>query len=337
MPKANTPRTPSAHSKPIPSTSVATKEAQRKANNARITELLYKIRHSAGLAKSFSRPAVNTGEYCQKKAVIFTGQSDNANSSNHPGVSKLGQLYYRVFCSNSNEFVRLVWEPKQIPQHFLESNAELINLLVAREMLRPIPRTGSMSKGNTHCTASSSSTTSCSKVISLGTSTLTVVISDDDSDVEIIDGESGPPSYQHILVEQATVRSSPAPSSTAPKCKLLRTSRVQRDSLIAEAMSSPASSDKDEVEHHFRTKHGVQTSITLYVFTKLGANLDKQLVGLKSAHSIDQYIAATGVWREIKWNSPFVVRAGSVIAVKASNVTVNDWNIHAPHIFDNQA
>ncbi|KAE9395258.1 hypothetical protein BT96DRAFT_942529 [Gymnopus androsaceus JB14] len=124
----------------------------------------------------------------------------------------------------------------------------------------------------------------------------------------------------NLLVQDDLFGSSPAPSSAVPKCKLLQTSRVQWDRLIAEAMSSPASSDKDEVEQHFRTKHGAQTSITLQtanicpIYVKLGiapgsiillgANLDKQLVGLKSAHSIDRYIAVTVVWREIKWNTP---------------------------------
>lgn len=59
-------------------------------------------------------------------------------------------------------------------------------------------------------------------------------------------------------MERATLSSSPA------------TSKVRRDRLVAAAMSSsPASSDKDEVEQHFRTKAAAQISVTLYVFAKV--------------------------------------------------------------------
>ena len=63
----------------------------------------------------------------------------------------------------------------------------------------------------------------------------------------------------------------------------------------------------------------------------------KQLgpLGLKSTSSIDRYIAPTGTWRLIRWNTPFMVRTNAIIALKLSNVTVKDWKIHAPHIFDN--
>ena len=96
MPKTVIPRMPAAHAPPV---NVASKQAQRKANGARITVLLHEIHLSAGLGQSFECPAVNADEYCQKKLMIFTGQTENMNSSNHPCFSRLGQLYYKV-CIN---------------------------------------------------------------------------------------------------------------------------------------------------------------------------------------------------------------------------------------------
>lgn len=150
-------------------------------------------------------------------------------------------------------------------------------------MLRPIPRTGSKSKGKKDsCVAVSRSNTAVSSgssnVMSSGSSarasTLTTIVisdDDDDSDVEIVDVEPGVPNYQRILVERATLSSSPAAS------------KVRRDRLIAAAMSSsPATSDKDEVEQHFRTKAAAQTSVTLYVFAKVTNRLPTSFLPIDS-------------------------------------------------------
>lgn len=78
----------------------------------------------------------------------------------------------------------------------------------------------------------------------------------------------------------------------------------------------------------------VKISVVPGTFITLGEHLLKHLSALRSTPSIDRYIPMSGVWREIKWNTPFSVRDGSVIAVKPSGVTLIDWDIHAPHIFD---
>ncbi|KAE9393535.1 hypothetical protein BT96DRAFT_999400 [Gymnopus androsaceus JB14] len=365
MPKVATPRTPNLRSHVTPNP--ATKTAQRRANRDNIQQLLYNIRRTAGLTKSFRRPVLGNGEYAKFKPLVFTGDTDNFNSSDHPHFADLGRLYYPVL--RSNQLFRLIWEPQWIPLCHLQASDELLSLLLACELLRAIPRTGSKSKekeGSSSLTSAASvshsntnpSSRSSNSVASSSrdrrSAMTTLVISDDDGDsnIEIVD-------VSNVLMRRATLSSLPADSSPAPKCKLLRdaTSNAQRDRFIAEAMSSsPVSSDKDEVEQHLRTKAVAQTSVTLYVFTdtksdlcpidvklgiapgsfiSLGAYLEKQLVGLKSARSIDRYIAVTGVWREIKWNTPFVVRNGSIIALKPSNVTLKDWHIHAPHIFNN--
>ncbi|KAE9389522.1 hypothetical protein BT96DRAFT_1003161 [Gymnopus androsaceus JB14] len=314
MPKAATSKTPTLHSNAM--CNPTTKTSQCNANRENIQQLLYNIRHAAGLPKSFRRPALGLGEYAKAKPEVFTGDMDNVNSPDHLCFLELRQLYYLVY--HSNQFSRIIRDPQQIPLHYLQANNELLNLLLARKMLRPIPRTGLKGKKDSSPTSSSSTTVSHSNtapanrscnVMSSGTSARTftsmpLVISDDkdDSDIEIINVESGAPNYQRIMVERATLNSSPATSSAAPKPIFLRddaNSKARWDRIIAKAMSSsPASSDKDEVKLCFRTKHGAQTSITLYVFTKtnsdirpihvklgiapgsiilLGENLDKQL------------------------------------------------------------
>lgn len=79
----------------------------------------------------------------------------------------------------------------------------------------------------------------------------------------------------------------------------------------------------------------IKISVLPGTFITLGEHLLKHLSALRSAPSIDRYMPTSGVWKEIKWNTPFSVRDGSVIAVKSSKVTLKDWDIHAPHIFDN--
>lgn len=91
-----------------------------------------------------------------------------------------------------------------------------------------------------------------------------VITDDDESDIEIVDFRPRP-NYQRILVERATMNSSPATSDKGDAA-----SKTQRDRIIADAMSSsPASSEQDEVEQLIRSKAVARTTITLYVFTKV--------------------------------------------------------------------
>lgn len=104
MPKTISPRTPASRLNPV--LNVATKVLQRKANSARIRELLHEIRRAAGLPMSFRRLVVNPGEYCANKQDIFIGDSDNVNSSNHPRFSELGQLYRKV-CVDKTSYLSI--------------------------------------------------------------------------------------------------------------------------------------------------------------------------------------------------------------------------------------
>jgi len=94
MPKDSTPKTRSSQATSF--SSAATKTAQRTANNARISKLLFEIRRAAGLPKSFSQPALNHGEYAASKSHIYMGESDDVNSIHHPRFNQLGQLYRQV-------------------------------------------------------------------------------------------------------------------------------------------------------------------------------------------------------------------------------------------------
>jgi len=97
MPKAATPKTPTSRSNAT--RNPATKTSQRNANREKIQQLLYDIRHAAGLPKSFRRPALGLGEYAKAKPEVFTGDTDNVNSPDHPRFLELGQLYYLVCIS----------------------------------------------------------------------------------------------------------------------------------------------------------------------------------------------------------------------------------------------
>jgi len=153
-----------------------------------------------------------------------------------------------------------------------------MSLLVAREMLRPIPRTRSSPKGNA---ISSSSTSTHSKQISSDSTTIEISDDEDDSDIEIIDvgpGVSNYPNYQRILAERVTLNSSPATSRAASKRMGDAGSKAQRDRIIANAMSSsPVSSDKDEVEQLIRSKADAHTRVILYVFTKVNRFEDNNI------------------------------------------------------------
>lgn len=63
--------------------------------------------------------------------------------------------------------------------------------------------------------------------------------------------------------------------------------------------------------------------------------VEKQLVasGLTRSSPIQRFIPYTSVWRDIHWDTPFMVKSGAVIALKLSPVVVKDWHIHAPHLF----
>ncbi|KAE9386215.1 hypothetical protein BT96DRAFT_1006318 [Gymnopus androsaceus JB14] len=78
---------------------------------------------------------------------------------------------------------------------------------------------------------------------------------------------------------------------------------IRRTAGLATSFRRPTKSNLRPID--------VKLGIAPGSFILLGAYLEKQLVGLKSVRSIDRYIAVTGVWREIKWNTPFVVRDGS--------------------------
>lgn len=180
-----------------------------------------------------------------------------------------------MFRSESKQFHGVVRDPNKIPRHLLESNDELINLLAAREMLRPIPKTGSRSQGS-KCSASSSLPTTSrsnhtSKVTSSGTSArssplTTLVNSDGENESEVEISEVAPYNYQRMLVERATLESSPATSSEGPKRLFYQGSNARRDNAT---YSSPASSDRDEVEQRFKAKAAAKTCVTLYVFPKV--------------------------------------------------------------------
>ncbi|KAE9390341.1 hypothetical protein BT96DRAFT_946181 [Gymnopus androsaceus JB14] len=351
MPKASTPKTRSSQATSF--SSAATKTAQRTANNARISKLLFEIRRAAGLPKSFSRPTLNHGEYAASKSRIYMGESDNVNSIHHPRFNQLGQLYRQTF-------VRLAWDVEQIPRHVLEANNELIDLLTAREMLKRVPRASSSSKAKQSSNTSTATSFPSSSTTASGSSSLPMVITDDDeSDIEIVDFRPRP-NYQRILVERATMNSSPATSDKGDA-----TSKTQRDRIIADAMSSsPASSEQDEVEQLIRSKAVARTTITLYVFTKTRSTLQStraleveldvasgsfitldrlgsQLgpLGIKANSSIERYLALSATWRPIRWDTPFRVTTNSIMALKLSNaeldaltmiwVVRNDLEIHA--------
>ncbi|KAE9402366.1 hypothetical protein BT96DRAFT_991171 [Gymnopus androsaceus JB14] len=311
MPKATTPKTRSSQA--ASSSSAATKTAQRTANNARICELLYEIRHAAGVPKSFSRPAVIHGEYAASKSRIYMGEGDNVNSIHHPRFDQLGQLYQQVCIGSTrllriratdlspriyraHTFVRLAWDVQQIPRHFLEANHELIDLLTAREMLKPpssfLPPALPLS----------------------GSSSSPMVITDDDkSDIEIIDFDPRL-NYQRIL--------------------------AQRDRIIADTMSSsPVSSEQDEVEQLIRSKAVARTTITLYVFTETRSTIQStRALEVKLGVASGSFITLDRLrttWRPIRWDTPFRVTTNAIMALKLSNVTVKDWKIHAPHIYEN--
>lgn len=63
--------------------------------------------------------------------------------------------------------------------------------------------------------------------------------------------------------------------------------------------------------------------------------IEKQLIasGLKRSLSIQRFIPYTSVWRDIHWDTPFLVKPGAIIALKLLPVVVKDWLIHAPHLF----
>lgn len=152
----------------------------------------------------------------------------------------------------------MVWDLKLIPRDLLESHAELKNLLVAREMLKPIPRHGTRSEGVTSRSSPSWTVSQSNRTPPKpSTSTILLISDDDETDVEITPVQRGPPSFQRILVERARLDSSPDTSS------------LQVISAHATS-SSPASSDQDEIEQLLRKKVDTRCLIILYVFTQVG-------------------------------------------------------------------
>ncbi|KAE9398086.1 hypothetical protein BT96DRAFT_995268 [Gymnopus androsaceus JB14] len=126
MPKVATPQTPNSRSHVTPNP--ATKTAQRRANRDNIQQLLYDIRRTAGLATSFRRPETR---------IMLTALIIRASLIS--GDCTTGSF-------DSNQLSRLIWEPQWIPLRHLQASDELLSLLLARELLRAIPRTGSKSK-----------------------------------------------------------------------------------------------------------------------------------------------------------------------------------------------
>lgn len=165
-----------------------------------------------------------------------------------------------------------------------------MNLLLARKLLKPIPRssmntkaksttgkssTAISSRGSTTSVPKKLSTTPASSAVSSGTAT---VISDDEYDSDIEFGDIHPtPNYQHILQQRANLSSSPASEGHS----FLRNAmgKVQRARLLTDAMSSPpptsspSTGSSDEVERHLVCKADSQILpqiiVTVYVFTKV--------------------------------------------------------------------
>lgn len=63
--------------------------------------------------------------------------------------------------------------------------------------------------------------------------------------------------------------------------------------------------------------------------------VESQLVayGLTRSSSMQRFLPYTSLWKDIHWETPFLVKSGGIIALKLSPVMVKDWHIHAPHIF----
>lgn len=187
-----------------------------------------------------------------------------------------------------------------IPRALLESNEHLINLLLARKMLKPIPRsksstrvesslawslTTSSNKGSAASvsmklstsqssstpsnTPGSSSSTTISRVTGSGNAT---VISDNEDDSDIEFGDIHPMlNYQRILQQRAQLSSSPA-FSAGSRLLCNRMGKGQTTPINAETMSSPGSpsiESTDEVKQHLNRKVESQMLVTIYVFTKV--------------------------------------------------------------------